>query len=445
MNVNDSKVYTDCVEDIDTPLSDICFNEDLYTRPPTVEFTVVRQTGDKNKESSDPNSNTNSYNNIVNSTNSIVRNSSSNSMHSNNGNINNNISRNASHRDNLPSHSASHRDSVPNTYMTTNSRQLTPEDLNLPDSIWLNNRDRQVYVGQKGKAYYLSDNGNKTYLTNAPASVQLQLQGLQGRVFERGGGSAPGSGLGYGGPCPYSHDQERIINDNHKNNNNNRNFGNNNNNNNDNNNNKNDDYNDSHNNYNNNNNNNNNNDNNNNNNNNDNNEINYDNDENKSHIHSMSTNIRNIINEIDQKNHEKINENINSNSSSSKNRNISFDHDDDDNDNNNNNDHKDDDNVTDGNTVTAVTPAITTLKNTEIKSRKSPINGIKSPNIKEKNDVEIVPIIQIPIIKKPKKTIQMLFKKNDYKYCVENLYGKYTKFFDAYIYVFIYVYMYAYT
>ena len=34
-------VHTDCVEDVDTLLSDICFNEDLYAKPPTVEFTVV--------------------------------------------------------------------------------------------------------------------------------------------------------------------------------------------------------------------------------------------------------------------------------------------------------------------------------------------------------------------------------------------------------------------
>lgn len=36
-------------------------------------------------------------------------------------------------------------------------------------------------------------------------------------------------------------------------------------------------------------------------------------------------------------------------------------------------------------------------------------------------DIEIIPVI--PTIIKSKKTIQMLFKKNDYKYCVENLYG----------------------
>jgi hypothetical protein len=76
-------------------------------------------------------------------------------------------------------------------------------------------------------------------------------------------------------------------------------------------------------------------------------------------------------------------------------------------------------------TPTPLIPAITTLKNTEIKSRKSPINGIqKIPDVEgqeiKNNDVEIIPILTI---KKSKKTIQMLFKKNDYKYCVENLYG----------------------
>lgn len=151
MNVNDSKVYTDCVEDIDTPLSDICFNEDLYTRPPTVEFTVVRRKTD-NKESSDSNNGVNNNNNIVNnSTNNTQRNSSNNSIN-NNRDISNNNS-------NISRINANHRDTPNGSFMATNSRQITPEDLNLPDSVWINGRDRQVYVGQKGAAYYLSDNG----------------------------------------------------------------------------------------------------------------------------------------------------------------------------------------------------------------------------------------------------------------------------------------------
>lgn len=125
MNVNDSKVYTDCVEDIDTPLSDICFNEDLYTRPPTVEFTVVRSTADVNKETTD----------VSSSKDTVKSNSNPSWMNT------------------------VHRANPTNTYTMPTNNRITPEDLNLPDSIWISGRDRQIFVGSKGKAYYLSDNG----------------------------------------------------------------------------------------------------------------------------------------------------------------------------------------------------------------------------------------------------------------------------------------------
>lgn len=210
--MNSTSVHRDCVEDADILLSDICFNEDFYSKPPTVEFTVIDEVTDtvidrassviddstaslRARRSSTSTSNVNN-----NSTNSSSSSSSSRSnMQSSNTNRNISTSSSsvlniAAQRSNTapPSSSSSTAPSLSLSAASTaasgsrvKATRMPPAELSLKVayssgveipldyslgqeiSIYTSGRNRKVYYGLNGAPYYITDTGtvNTSVLT----------------------------------------------------------------------------------------------------------------------------------------------------------------------------------------------------------------------------------------------------------------------------------------
>ena len=217
--MNSMSVHTDCVEDVDTLLADICFNEDLYAKPPTVEFTVtdqnalagdiaeakLRRSSTTNIPSSSSSSNNNSSDNHNNSSNSnssssistFVRDSSallsssssgsssssSSSSSSGNSSSGNSSSGNSSSGNSSSGNSGNSRSEILATATTPNTRfrkvrtpMTEPAPKNVYSSIkeipidheedkditvYISGRNRVVYYGINGSPYYITDSGKK--------------------------------------------------------------------------------------------------------------------------------------------------------------------------------------------------------------------------------------------------------------------------------------------
>jgi hypothetical protein len=180
-NVNSTSVHKDCVEDPDTLLADICFNEDLYTKPPTVEFTVTEEqiapprirkvattaVGSSSIVSSSSSSSSNFRDsNVSNSSSS----SSSNISNSNSSSIVSNSRNNVLDRSEFFSTSTA---PISRTKMTRvagteppqkiayNSGKEIPfdHDEEKEMTVYTNGRNRKVYYGINGAPYYITDTG----------------------------------------------------------------------------------------------------------------------------------------------------------------------------------------------------------------------------------------------------------------------------------------------
>jgi hypothetical protein len=203
--VNSTSVHRDCVEDADILLSDICFNEDFYSKPPTVEFTVIDEvTGTLTDRASSViddstaslrarRSSTSTSNVNINSTNSSSSsssssNSSSSSSKMQSSNTNRNISTSSSsvlniaaQRSNTAPPSSSSSSSLSAAASASGSRlkatRMPPAELSLKVayssgveipldyslgqeiSIYTSGRNRKVYYGLNGAPYYITDTG----------------------------------------------------------------------------------------------------------------------------------------------------------------------------------------------------------------------------------------------------------------------------------------------
>jgi hypothetical protein len=177
-NVNSTSVHKDCVEDPDTLLADICFNEDLYTKPPTVEFTVteeqivpprIRKAATTAMGSSSIVSSSSSFrdSNVSNSSSSSSNISNSNSSSSS---IVSNSRNNVLDRSEFFSTSTA---PISRTKMTRvagteppqkiayNSGKEIPfdHDEEKEMTVYTNGRNRKVYYGINGAPYYITDTG----------------------------------------------------------------------------------------------------------------------------------------------------------------------------------------------------------------------------------------------------------------------------------------------
>ena len=213
-NVNSTSVHRDCVEDADILLSDICFNEDFYSKPPTVEFTVIDEvTGtltdrassiiDDSTASLRAHRSSTSTSNVNNNSTNSSSSSSSSSSNMQSSNANRNISTSSSSVLNIaaqrsntapPSSSSSSAPSsslsaasVSATAAASGSRvkatRMPPAELSLKVayssgveipldyslgqeiSIYTSGRNRKVYYGLNGAPYYITDTGTvNTYV-----------------------------------------------------------------------------------------------------------------------------------------------------------------------------------------------------------------------------------------------------------------------------------------
>lgn len=183
-------VHTDCVEDVDTLLADICFNEDLYAKPPTVEFTVIDHTVASSHNSQNaqkvprrvstsniPSNNLNSLNNDhigngntnMNSsmnTNMNINMNTSNSMSMSNSNSNMNMSNNNTTTPNNRLKNINIR--APNTeplkalYSSGKEVPFDHDDTK-EMTVYIGGRNRVVYYGVNGSPYYITDSGKKYF------------------------------------------------------------------------------------------------------------------------------------------------------------------------------------------------------------------------------------------------------------------------------------------
>ena len=207
------------MEDSDTPLADICFNEDLYSKPPTVEFTVIEDhaalrarksaatiSSSSNHISSSSSSGIGSSNSLRDNSNmtssksvnsnaiigsgSSSSNSNSTSTSTYNGSINNsntsNSSNNSSSNSSVGSGPRTGADffstfagsrpkliRTPGSDMSQkiayNSGKEIPfdHDESKEMTVYSNGRNRKVYYGINGAPYYITDTGN--VINNIPA------------------------------------------------------------------------------------------------------------------------------------------------------------------------------------------------------------------------------------------------------------------------------------
>ena len=182
--MNSTSVHRDCVEDAETLLSDICFNEDFYSKPPTVEFTVIDEVAVPStvRDSSVIDDSIASLKAHRSST-SNVNNSSSSSSNTQSSTANRNKSASssnilsiASQRSNIalslsaPSASASRikaarilpiEPSEPSLKVAYSSGVEIPLDYSIGQeiSIYTSGRNRKVYYGLNGAPYYITDTG----------------------------------------------------------------------------------------------------------------------------------------------------------------------------------------------------------------------------------------------------------------------------------------------
>lgn len=172
-NVNSTSVHKDCVEDPDTLLADICFNEDLYTKPPTVEFTVtdeqtapprIRKTATSSGSSSSS-SNISSFRDS-----NISNNNNSSSNISNNNNIVGSSRGSALDRTEFFSAATAptSRPKVirvagtePPQKIAYSSGKEIPfdHDEEKEMTVYTNGRNRKVFYGINGAPYYITDTG----------------------------------------------------------------------------------------------------------------------------------------------------------------------------------------------------------------------------------------------------------------------------------------------
>ena len=188
-NVNSTSVHRDCVEDAETLLSDICFNEDFYSKPPTVEFTVIDEvvvssngSGSSVIDDSIASSKARrSSTSDANSSSSSSRNTSASSS---------NVLNISAQRSNItsssftPSTSASRikagrippaEPSEPSLKVAYSSGVEIPLDYSIGQeiSIYTSGRNRKVYYGLNGAPYYITDTG--TYVNNTPSLVLFKF------------------------------------------------------------------------------------------------------------------------------------------------------------------------------------------------------------------------------------------------------------------------------
>lgn len=172
-NVNSMSVHTDCVEDVDTLLADICFNEDLYAKPPTVEFTVtdhnasagisttskVRRASTSNIASSSSSSSNSNNNNSTTSSSTIIRDSAA-ILNSSSGNGRSEILATTTTPNNRlrkvrtpltePSAKSVHSSVKEVPFDNDEEKDMT---------VYISGRNRVVYYGINGSPYYITDSG----------------------------------------------------------------------------------------------------------------------------------------------------------------------------------------------------------------------------------------------------------------------------------------------
>lgn len=206
-NVNSTSVHRDCVEDADILLSDICFNEDFYSKPPTVEFTVIDEVtstltdkassviGDslsslRARRSSSSTSNVN--NNSSSSSSNSSTNSSSNSIRNRSSSGSSVLNIAAQRSNTVPPSSSSSSSSLSAAAASASgskvkATRMQPAELSLKVayssgveipldyslgqeiSIYTSGRNRKVHYGLNGAPYYITDTGTvNTYVLTVP-------------------------------------------------------------------------------------------------------------------------------------------------------------------------------------------------------------------------------------------------------------------------------------
>ena len=193
-NVNSTSVHRDCVEDAETLLSDICFNEDFYSKPPTVEFTVIDEVvvssnGSGSSVIDDSIASSKARRRSTSDANSSSSSSSSSSSRNTLASSSNVLNISAQ-RSNItsssftPSTSASRikagrippaEPSEPSLKVAYSSGVEIPLDYSIGQeiSIYTSGRNRKVYYGLNGAPYYITDTG--TYVNNTPSLVLFKF------------------------------------------------------------------------------------------------------------------------------------------------------------------------------------------------------------------------------------------------------------------------------
>jgi hypothetical protein len=165
------------VEDPDTLLADICFNEDLYTKPPTVEFTVTEEQIAPSRIRKAATSAVGSSSIISSSSSSFrdsnISNGSSSSISSNIGNSHSIVSNSRNNALDRSEFFSTATAPISRTKMTRvagteppqkvayNSGKEIPfdHDEEKEMTVYTNGRNRKVYYGINGAPYYITDTG----------------------------------------------------------------------------------------------------------------------------------------------------------------------------------------------------------------------------------------------------------------------------------------------
>ena len=185
--MNSTSVHRDCVEDAETLLSDICFNEDFYSKPPTVEFTVIDEvvvssngsgssviddsvvsSKARRSSTSDANSSSSSSRNTSASSSNVLNISAQRSnITSSSFNPSTSTSASRIKAGRIPP--AEH--SEPSLKVAYSSGVEIPLDYSIGQeiSIYTSGRNRKVYYGLNGAPYYITDTG--TYVRNTPSLI----------------------------------------------------------------------------------------------------------------------------------------------------------------------------------------------------------------------------------------------------------------------------------
>lgn len=189
-NVNSTSVHRDCVEDAETLLSDICFNEDFYSKPPTVEFTVIDEVAVSSNVSGsslidDSIASLKARRSSTSDANSSISSSSRNISASGGNVLNVSAQRsNVTSSSSTSSTSASRRKvgrippaepSEPSLKVAYSSGVEIPLDYSIGQeiSIYTSGRNRKVYYGLNGAPYYITDTG--TYIRKTPSLLVFNV------------------------------------------------------------------------------------------------------------------------------------------------------------------------------------------------------------------------------------------------------------------------------